>query len=93
MQKEGQSAIKTVGHQWAWMVFPYKTDSKKAKVLQGRQLSWTELRKFTANIKNRILQRLTDHLSVKLNPSMANHNGKRVTLIYLFFINIAQRKN
>lgn len=31
VQKEGQSAIETVGHQWAWMVFPYKTDPKKQR--------------------------------------------------------------
>lgn len=58
--------------------FVIKWVLKKAKILQGRQLSWTGLRKFIANIKNRTLG------SVKLNPSMASHNGKKDSLTYLF---------
>lgn len=69
------------------MLFRYKTDPKKANVLQGRQLTWTGLRKFTENVKSRILQSLTDHLQeVLLNPSMARHNGKKITLMFCLLI-------
>lgn len=45
-KKEGQSTTEMVRRQGAWTPFRYKTDPKKAKVLQGGQLSWTGLRKF-----------------------------------------------
>lgn len=67
LQKEGQSTIETVGRRGAWMLFRYKTDPKKANVLQGRQLTWTGLRKFTENAKSRISQSLTDHLQEVLD--------------------------